>query len=507
MKGYRSQKSSAHAAMATGAANSSPRPKERCGRVGLPKMLSADFVMPDDKASSIVPLHLPLLDECAHNSKTEKLSIREDLAYPHLSLTTGKPRSGTFGGPIKTMCLAAAASLAMTVPGTAFAQSFGVQNPEDLLIDQTPQGLQSGPQAFYPRIDFDLARDTNIYDRDTNKIADTFVSVRPSVSYRPNLARHEIDVTASGEIRRYFEESSENSEQYGLRARTRLDLAERMVVRGTAEIARRVESRGEFGDNPLSDSPIEYTLASGGLSVGRYGGVLELGAGAQISHRSYSDVSIGGVDADLSFRDVTDKRAFVDGSVRLSPGVRAFGEASYQATSYDVNPVRDRDSDGYSLLAGARFDVSDLIEAEVAAGYVHRSYDDPTIRSFNGLDFRVLGRWSPTPRLQVAAVGRRTIERSPSVGIPAVVQSRFQLEARQSLGSRMIASLSADVARWNYQDSPVRETRYAIDGSLSVRLARMLRLTGGAGYRKQTETGGGRAYDGATVRIGLAVVI
>ncbi|WP_170235020.1 outer membrane beta-barrel protein [Croceicoccus sediminis] len=433
--------------------------------------------------------------------------IRERPAYPHLSLTSGKEAPRSLRLNARAICLAAAAALGLATPGAAAAQSFGIQNPEDLLVDQTPQGLRSGPQAFYPRIDFDLARDTNIYDRETAKIADTFVSVRPSVSYRPDLSRHEVDVTASGEIRRYFEQSSENSEQFGLRARTRLDLAQRIVVRSTAEIARRVESRGEFGDNPLSDSPIEYTLTSGGLNVGRYGGVLELGAGAQISHRNYSDVSIGGVDTDLSFRDVTDKRAFVDGSIRLSPGIRAFGEASYETTSYDVNPVRDRDSDGYSLLAGARFDVSDLIEAEVAAGYVHRSYDDPTIRSFNGLDFRVLGRWSPTPRLQVAAVGRRSVERSPSVGIPAVVQSRFQLEARQSLGSRMIAALSADVARWDYQDSPVRETRYAIDGSLSVRLARMFSVTGGAGYRKQTETGGGRAYDGATIRIGLAVII
>ena len=507
MVGYRSQKSNAQAAIATGAANSSPRPKERCGRTGLPKMLSADSDLPNGKASSIKPLHLPLLDECAHNSKAELINIRARADYPHLSLTSGKLRRPSTALPLRAICLTAAAAVTLATPNAAIAQSLDVQNPEDLLVDQTPQGLRSGAQAFYPRIDFDLARDTNIYDRETGKIADTFVSVRPSVSYRPTLARHEIDVTASGEVRRYFEQSSENSEQYGIRGRTRLDLAERIVVRGMAEIARRVESRGEFGDNPLSDSPIEYTFASGGLSVGRYGGILELGAGANISRRSYSDVSIGGVDTDLSFRDVTDKRGFIDSSIRLSPGVRAFGEASYEATSYDVNPVRDRDSEGYSLLAGARFNVSELVEAEVAAGYVHRRYDDPTIRSFNGLDFRVLGRWSPTPRLQVAAVGRRTVERSPSVGIPAVVQSRFQLEARQSLGSRMIAALSADVARWNYQDSPVRETRYAIDGSLRVRLARMLSLSGGAGYRKQTEKGGGRSYDGGTFRIGLAVVI
>lgn len=507
MKRYRSQKSSAHAAMATGAANNRPRPNDRCGRARLATTLSTDSDAPDHKASSIIALHLPLLDECALYSKAEMISISDRPVYPHLSLTNGKPGQRALRLNPRAICLAAAAALGLAAPGSAVAQSFGVQTPEDLLVDQTPQGLRSGPQAFYPRIDFDLARDTNIYDRETARIADTFVSVRPSVSYRPDLARHEVDVTASGEIRRYFDQSSENSEQFGLRARSRLDLAQRIVVRGTAEIARRVESRGEFGDNPLSDSPIEYTLTSGGLNVGRYGGVLELGAGAQISHRNYSDVSIGGVDTDLSFRDVTDKRAFVDGSIRLSPGVRAFGEASYETTSYNVNPVRDRDSDGYSLLAGARFDVSDLVEAEVAAGYVHRSYDDPTIRSFNGLDFRVLGRWSPTPRLQVAAVGRRSVERSPSVGIPAVVQSRFQLEARQSLGSRMIAALSADVARWDYQDSPVRETRYAIDGSLRIRMARMLSVTGGAGYRKQTETGGGRAYDGATFRIGLAVII
>ena len=408
-------------------------------------------------------------------------------------------------GPAARVTVGVAA--AMMVHSAAQAQPRGVDTPESLLLRPETEGVRVNGVVVYPRIEFDLEHDTNIYNTDSFEVDDTVYVARPSVAVQPDLDRHQIRLEADALLRRYFDTTSENSDQWAVGALGRLDFAARTSAYGAVRYAQRIEARGTFGDQFLTDEPISFDVLEARGSIERTGGLLELRGGGNWSQVRYDPSTLNGEPVQNSFRDEDTLGGFVRADYRVTGRLRTFVELNASQTDYTDDPLdAPRDSDGYGVLVGLRSEVSDLIDAEAAIGYAHRSFDDPAVADFNGFNFRVSGRWTPTPRWLFGLEGARSFERSPLIEVPAVLQTRLRAVAQRSLGRRLLTGVEVTYDNWDYRGIDRQESR--IGGEVTMRYLVFDQLTAlaGAGYRKQTGSGDiPREYEGASFRVGLSV--
>jgi len=413
---------------------------------------------------------------------------------------------GLFARPVARTAVTLAA--AMAVHTAAQAQPLDVDTPESLLLRPETDGVRTGNVLIFPRFEYDIEHDTNIFNTDSFEVEDTVAVFRPSIAVEPDLARHEITLEADAMLRRYFDTKSENSDQWGVTARGRLDFAERTSANASVRYAQRIEPRGTFGDQFQTDEPLGFDVLEvrGGLE--RTGGKLELRAGGNYSQARYDDSTLDGEIQSNEWRDEDSLGGFVRADYEVSGKLRTFVELNASQIDYKSNPDEaPRDSDGYGVLVGLRTEVSDLIDAEAAIGYTHRSFDDPAVENFDGFNFRVSGRWTPTPRWLFGLEGARSFERSPQVNVPAVLQTRMRVVAQRSLGRRTLTGVEMTYDNWDYQGSDRNESR--VGGELTLRYLIIDEVTAiaGAGYRKQTGSGVDtpREYEGASFRVGLSV--
>jgi len=420
-------------------------------------------------------------------------------------LTSPFRQSVRCGGWRALRCTACAGMLLGSVfAQCARAQEADVGSPESLVEQAEPLGLRAGAIEIFPRLTADVRYDSNIYNRPSPELDDFAFVLRPSISVRPDLARHELRLDLAGEARRYFDTPAENSEQFLARLSARADLAERTTAQARVQVSRRIERRGTLGDEFLTDRPVSYLETEAAVGLARTGGRLELSGELSAAETAYDDARLEGVSVVQSFRDTRRLRGTVRAGYRLGTRFSPFVQLSANDLQYDLEPEGPRGSSGFAVLGGIRFDLGQLVEAEAAVGYMRQNFEDPLKADFGGIDFRLAARWTPIPRLQLAAEGRRSVERSPLPEAPAVVESSLRASALYAMGSRTLVGLELGSVSADYSGIDRSERRYFTEASLEYRINPRLAAFAGAGYRHQDGEGtAARSYGGSSFRLGV----
>lgn len=396
----------------------------------------------------------------------------------------------------------------VSVSRVAVAQEADVQTPIDLFEEAAGPGVRVGPGLVLNGVaEAELVHDTNIYSRVTPEISDTLAIFRPSLSLRTDYDRHLAVLTTGAEIRRYFDTSDENSEQFWVTGRSRLDLGERLTFSSRAEFAQRIERRGTAGDAFLTDAPVEFIAKRADFEIARRGGTLELIGGIGLSRRDYDDASLNGVPIDLSYRDVMIESARLRSNYRVSENLQLFGQASVNRVNYDNDAPVSRDSDGFGLLAGVKFKPSNLTDVEVGAGYIRQSYDSAAVSSTSGINYYVNANWTPTPQWRISASGGRTIDPSPLLDVPAVVRSDFDLRVQRALGDRLLVEAGAEYVNEDFEGLARNDDRYSLRLGVRARITERLGASAFAGYRKRSSNLDDRTYDGASFGVNVRFLL
>ena len=423
---------------------------------------------------------------------------------------SGKAARGRFEQAFlrRRSAMGAGSVLAMLAAQPIFAQDLPVSTPQDLLQTAKPIGFRSGAFEIYPQVTADVGYNDNIYNQDQAEVSDGVFRLRPSVAIDADFSRHAWRINLNSEFRRYFDQDEENSEQAEAVIAGRLDLADRITVTPTAGIARRIERRGTFGDSLRSDAPIAFIEKFGSIGIARTGARIEARAGVSYNEKDYSDAQVGGRTIDLTGRDVRKIRARGAVYYEVSPSLQVLGGASYNTLSYEINPTFDRGSEGYSIYTGVRAEITNLLDAELAIGYGKQDFKNPGSSDYSGLDFQLTARWVPTPRLQVTALGSRSVERSPAIDTSAVVQTTLGVAAEYALGSKTLVRVDAGYNRDDYRGVDRTERRFEAGSSVRYLINDNLSAFAAAGYRNQTGSGvDPREYSGMTARIGITMAL
>jgi polysaccharide biosynthesis protein VpsM len=414
-----------------------------------------------------------------------------------------KPRAGQVRAKPKALGpIAALVCVLLSRP--AQAQNNEIVTPVDLFEPERGDGVRIGPSLLlFPSIESDATYDSNVYNRGQFKLDDLVVSLRPRITLRTDLPRHQFSLTGGTDIRRHAEIGGENSEQFDVIGKGTFDLAQRTEIIADAGFRRGIEQRGTAGDQFLTDEPVAFDRTFGGLLLRRKGGFVELTAEGRIAETKYKDTKINGVPLDLSDRDTRVMRARIRGSAPSSHYSRIFVQASINKVDYLQLAPLQRDSQGYALLAGMLLRLTNLVDLEVGVGYIRQKFDNPSIKDVSAVDFHLQVEWTPRPDWQITAAADRVVDPGFRLDVPAIVRSDFSLEARKAIGDRMLVSVELGVSNEKYQGSGRKDIRFNASANAHYRLTDNLGLIARVGWRQQDGNALGRDYQGVSATVGV----
>lgn len=412
------------------------------------------------------------------------------------------------GRKVRKFARRASLLVCIAIPRVAFAQDAEVVTPVDLFEAEQGEGKRVAPALIaYGNVETQLYYDSNVYNSEFNKLSDGVYTVKPSLKLQTDFARHMVELIGSAEIARHFDIKPENSEQFDILGRGRLDLGQRYSFAAVAGYASKIERRGTAGDVFDTDKPVEYDEKFAGVEFSRTGAILELFVAANIRSQKFDDATIGGVPIDLSYRDNVTRSAMVRFDYELSPKIKAFTEITGNQVNYDIDLPVSRDSSGFGILTGIKYEVSALVDVEVAAGYLHQNFDDPAVASAKGINYRVRANWTPTPKWKLTAEGGRAVDPSPLTNVPSIIRSDFSIRAQRVLSDRFLVEANAGYVNEDYRGLNRTDDRFGAGLAIKMRVSERIGASAFTSYRKQSSPAFSQSYDGVSAGVSVNVML
>lgn len=379
---------------------------------------------------------------------------------------------------------------ALLVSGTAFAQTrepFQAEPTGPLLRSDVagsrqhaglePSGIRAGGLIVQPSVTARVEGDTNVLNRATNKRGDVFVILSPSIKATGGTEQASYVLKAQAAVARFASVTSQNSETFGIEANGRLALTNKASVFARVAFDRRNEPRGQAGETIAEGSPAEYDQIETQIAARAETGALRVTASATATKRDYADiVQANGQTIDQQFRATNAVALGLKAEYALPNGATLIGVGTYnRADSPNAPACCDQSSKGGQLAGGVRSELSNLISAEVIAGYVFRDYVSPVYRDFNGLTWQARVDWYPTELMSLSVASGRKIVNSglPTVAGIVVDTTAFQLfyEVRRNLD--LVFTLARSDENYREIDTTADATLIGLEARyiLSSRLA------------------------------------
>lgn len=416
-----------------------------------------------------------------------------------------RPNPGAGANPAIFPCLLGL--IGAWAPSAAMAQDTGAQDAAISVQKRTrpafdPVPIRFGAFAATTFAESRLAYDDNIYATGTGansgrgKVDDVIASLTGTTSIQSTWSRHALSLDATGGLSRGMSQRNEDTDTYDIRLGGRLDLGTQTRVSAHTGYARAYEPRGSIGDTTLRGPRIAYNMLDLGVDAEHSAGRLLLQAQAGLEAYRYASYQAAGVTIARGDRDYRTWNAGLSAGYALAPGIATFVEGSYNEASYpDDQAPLDRTSNGWSMRGGIGFGVTRLIRGRAAIGWQDQRYDDPAFPRIRGLDFSAGLEWSPTALTTWTVEARRSIQRSPLLGVAGIRQSRY--------GGRLDHELRRNLIAWIRIDRTVNEytgtarIQKDLSGGIGADwlLAPRLRLSAQGSLQRTRSDGGGRSFD------------
>lgn len=401
------------------------------------------------------------------------------------------------------MCSAAMACIALTVPQAVQAQDLGsnFNRDKNVSVRQRPRpdyeatGQKAGGFTLYPRITAEVERNDNIYAVATDETSDTIWRVKPEVAVRSDWSRHALGLFAGGNIIRYSDNGSEDTEEYTVAANGRLDIARGSNITASSQYQRLTEPRTAItAGSPAgaTPKPVQYDLVTSSLV-----GVKEfnrLRVTGRLDDKDFNYKDQGVATFNQNTRDRNEFFYGVKAEYAVSPDTAVYVSAVGNKKDYDTNLAAfDRTSDGYVVGVGANFDVSELVRGDLQVGYMKQSYDRAAFKDIDG--FNAVGRleWFPTQLTTLGVNGSRTIEESVAPGAPGYVSNQIGASIDHELMRNVLLSANASYGKDNYAQIDRDDKRTNLSATATYLLNRRVGLFLTYNYLKQESSGAQRA--------------
>jgi len=416
---------------------------------------------------------------------------------------------------------AAGALIAGLLPAGAMAQDIGdttsiVVAPQlqraDVAGARTEPGfsaqpIHAGPLVVDASLSIAAGYDTNVLDRSGGG-GDAVALLTPRISVRADTARHLLQLTALGHVRRFASTGSEDSEEYQLRGLTRIDLAEQQSIFANGSFGREIESRSSVGTVVTADEPVSFDLSTAQLGADLHFGRLWVRPSAQFETSDYKSLSVQGAATDLSFRNTRRVGGDLAVGYEFSELFAAFGEVGYSGNeSLDPAPNAARDASDMTVMAGVRGEVSPLVWAEFAVGYRQRDYDLARFADFSGLTYRADVQWFVTPLMTLRFEASQSFLNSGNAQVAGILSNRASVTGYFDPLRNLRLSLNLAYEHNEYRDTDTIARRPSMRMQAQYLVNRHISLGVFAGVRQQDVSGTPLVSSYTSFSTGLGVTL
>lgn len=397
-------------------------------------------------------------------------------------------------------CSAIAACIALSAPQLAQAQDVGssFKRDKNTSVRQRPRpdfeatGQKAGGFTVYPRVTVDLEHNDNIYAVATGKTKDEIWRVKPELAVRSDWSRHALGFFAGGNVIRYADQGTEDSEEYTLSANGRIDIQRGSNISGSVQTQRLIEPRSAPTAPSSGAKPVEYALNTGNVTLVKEFNRLRLTGRVEDKDFNYKDVpnnrGTGVVDQD--FRDRNELTYGGKAEYAVSPDTALYVTATGNKRDYDTNvPTQDRTSDGYVLGVGANFDVSELMRGDIQVGYMKQSYDNAAFKDIDGFSANAGVEWFPSQLTTVGVNASRSIQESTAAGAGGYVANSVGASIDHELLRNVMLSAKYNRGKDVYKGVDRDDKRDSFSATATYLVNRRVGLFLTYDYLKQTSSG------------------
>jgi hypothetical protein len=366
------------------------------------------------------------------------------------------------------------------------------------------EGIAVGGFRAYPKVAVQLAYDTNTLETPIAS-ADEQVTIRPSISVRSNWERHSLNLDAAASIERFGKNKTENADNYDVGLNGVLDFGLGGHVKGLGRIARQVEDRGSIGDLFPGGEIVRYRKQelAGGIEEHLPG--LFASLDGDFGRYRYYDVHYRGVTFSQDYRDRDESRVTGQVAFRIAPRMAFFTEASANSVQYRSQPAgSDFSSHGQSVLAGITFQIPAMVSGEIGIGYIRQTYDELPLGPVYGLTYDLSALWNVTPLLTATVGVHRSIQQTPYQAAPSIIETRFEMKLDYELLRNVLVNVQGTLTLDDFGGAYSIDSRRKVSLGVRYLMNRTLSADFLVDWRKQKASSSFlRAYDGASVRVGL----
>ena len=109
--------------------------------------------------------------------------------------------------------------------------------------DYEARGLRAGAFTVYPKVDWAVEYNDNVYAASTNEQSDTVIKIRPELAVESNWSQNSLNAYVRGSVNRYVDLKTENTDEYGFGVSGRIDVTRLSRLSAGADYADTYEPR------------------------------------------------------------------------------------------------------------------------------------------------------------------------------------------------------------------------------------------------------------------------
>jgi hypothetical protein len=194
------------------------------------------------------------------------------------------------------------------------------------------------------------------------------------------------------------------------------------------------------------------------------------------------------------------------GSYELTPGVRPFAETGVDRRVFDLpvdfNGIR-RGSDGWFARAGFAFERKGFLTGEISAGYMARTYRDPTLPNIAGLIFDSSLVWTASALTKVTFAASSTIDETFVAGASGLFRHEARLTVEHEYRRHLIGTASIGYGIEDYIGAGLDDRRLRASLGVIYYLNRTLAWRGELRHERLFSNVPGQDYTANVALVGL----
>lgn len=321
-------------------------------------------------------------------------------------------------------------------------------------------GIRAGGFMVYPSVSLTGSYDDNIYATPTNETDDFITTLAANLAVNSTWSRHALNLNARVSQDFYADNSDEDRLNWQLGGDGRVDVTSQTALTGSLAYAQLHEDRGDPSSPAAADEPIEYNLFTGSAAISQDFARMTATLGGEYRNYDYDDgTTTAGANIDQDFRDRDEYIERLRLAYNLSPDTNVYVEGQMDQREYDQQPPAvafTRDSEGWQVVVGSEFRLTNLAQGGAYIGYQEREYDAAGFADTDGIAYGANVDWFVTPLTTVTFRADQSVEETTVGGASGYDRQIFGIDVDHELMRNVILSGGASYGNNDFNQS-VRE--------------------------------------------------